>query len=270
MVSYEILIKLGFTKKESKLYLSCLELGTGTVIELSRKASITRGSAYDVLEEMLDKGYMSKLHKDKHMVFTAVDPEILKRRFEDRLRNFELALPELKGIFNKQSRPRVRYFEGIEGIKRVYEDTLTATTEIQNYANSKEIRLHWPAYDEDYIEKRVKKQIFLKGIAPDDDYGIKVKREDRSSLRETRLLSNKDFSFTNEINIYDNKVAIISFQDDLIGIIIESQEIANTQRDIFKMAWAFAGMKLKVPKTTVTINKPIKSKIEVFDQPTLL
>ena len=46
--------------------------------------------------------------------------------------------------------------------------------------------------------------------------------------------------FSNEINIYDNKVAIISFKDDLIGMIIESSEIADTQRTIFKMVWEFA------------------------------
>lgn len=268
MVSYEILIKLGFSEKEAKLYLACLELGAGTVVEISRKSDITRGSAYDVLEEMLDKGYVSKLHKDRHMIFSPVDPEVLKKRFEERIRNFEMALPELKGLFNKQSRPKVRYFEGLEGIKRVYEDTLTATTEILNYANSREIRIHWPTYDNDYVKQRVKKQIFLKGIAPDDDYGLKVKKDDRHCLRETRLLTSKDFSFTNEINIYDNKVAITSYQNELIGIIIESQEIADTQRDIFKMAWAFAEMKLK--PSTVEIKKHITPKSSIPGQATLL
>ncbi len=273
MVSYEILKKLGFSEKEAKLYLACLELGSGTVIELSRKSGISRGSAYDLLEEMLDKGYVSKLHKDKHMVFSAINPEQLKKRYEDSLRDFELAMPELKGLFHQHSKPRVRYFEGLEGIKRVYEDTLTATTEILNYANSKEIRAIWKTYDDDYVKLRVKKQIFLKGIAPDDDYGLKVKAEDRKALRETRLLSAQDFSFTNEINIYDNKVAITSFHNELIGIIIESQEIADTQRDIFKMAWAFASSNLKAEKPKVTIKEPevrTKPKINVFDQPSLL
>lgn len=246
MVSYNILTKLGFTKKEAKLYLACLELGSGTVIQLSKKANVTRTSAYDVLDEMLEKGYVSKIHKDKHIIFNAVNPEILKKRFEDNVRNLELALPELKGLFNKQLQPKVRYFEGIEGVKRVYEDTLTATTEILNYANSREVRNYWSNYDEEYVQKRIKKKIVLKGIAPDDEYGLRVKKDDKKSLREIRLLPAKEFSFTNEINIYDNKVAIVSFKNKPIGIIIESQEIADTQRDIFKMAWAFAKLKLKI------------------------
>lgn len=251
MVSNAILRKLGFTEKEAKIYLACLELGTGTVVQISRKADITRGSTYDVLEEMLEKGFVSKLHKDKHMVFSAIDPEALKKRFEDRLRDFEIALPELKGLFNKISHPKVRYFEGAEGIKRVYEDTLTATTEILNYANSQSIRTFWPDYDSEYVKLRVRKNILLKGIAPDDNYGKDVKKLDKTCLRETRLMPEKDFHINNEINIYDNKVAITSFGEELIGIIIESQEIADTQRGIFKMAWAFAEMSAKLPSITI-------------------
>ena len=241
MVSYDVLIKMGFYPKEAQLYLACLELGPATVLQISRKAEMPRGSCYDVLESMWERGFLSKHNEIKHVIFTAIDPDSLLKRSENNLRQFELALPELKGLFHKHTRPRVLYFEGIEGIKRVYLDTLTATTEILNYANSKEIRLLWPTYDLEYVAERAKKRIFLKGIAPDDSFGKAVKKDDVHYFRETRLLSSKEFHFTNEINIYDNKVAITSFHNELIGILIESQEIADTQRDIFKMAWAFAG-----------------------------
>ena len=53
-----------------------------------------------------------------------------------------------------------------------------------------------------------------------------------------------DFDFNNEVNIYDDKVAITSFGEaeaDLFGVIIESREVAETQRQIFAMAWRYAG-----------------------------
>lgn len=266
MVSYDVLKKLGFSDKESKIYLACLELGAGTVIEISRNADITRGSTYDILEEMLEKGMVSKIHKDKHMVFSAVDPEVLMKNYKDRLRDFEMALPELKGLFHKRSRPRVRYFEGLDGIKRVYEDTLTATTDLLNYSNTREILSHWPTYNDDYVKLRTQKGIFLRGIAQHDEYGEKLRKDDRRFHREFRLLPPVDFKFTNEINIYDNKVAIVSFSPELIGIIIESQEIADTQRDIFKMAWAFAETHLNEK----VIIKTIHQKTISDEQATLL
>lgn len=246
MALYDVLSKNGFTEKEAKVYLACLSLGSSTVLEISRKADISRGSCYDLLEGMLERGLVSKVHEEKHIIFTAMDPEMVLQRSESSVRQLELSLPELKGLFHKHAHPRIRYFEGLEGIKRIYADTLTATTDILNYANSREIRIHWPDYDEDYVTQRCKKNIFLKGIAPDDDYGRAVQGDDVACMRETRLLPAKDFHFTNEINIYDNKVAITSFHHEMIGILIESEAIADTQRDIFKMAWAFAEMQKKI------------------------
>lgn len=242
MVSYDVLTKNGFSEKEAQVYLACLSLGPSTVLHISKKSDISRGSCYDLLEDMLEKGFVSRLDEAKHVIYSPVDPDFLLRRTEESVRRLELALPELKGMFHKHARPRVRYFEGLEGVKRVYMDTLTATTEILNYANSREIREHWPDYDNDYVAQRYRKKIFLKGIAPDDEWGRAVQRDDMKSLRETRLLPSSDFRFTNEINIYDNKVAITSFQSEMIGILIESDAIADTQRDIFKMAWGFAQM----------------------------
>src|SRR5947207_1335613 len=68
-----------------------------------------------------------------------------------------------------------------------------------------------PNYDEEYVALRVKRGIHLRGIAPDDATGRKVHGEDRERLREIRLVPAADFDFTNEINIYDGKVAICSF-----------------------------------------------------------
>jgi hypothetical protein len=104
------------------------------------------------------------------------------------------------------------------------------------------------------VTKRVKRHIYLRGLAPEDEHGEKVVKENRKNYREIRLVRADPFTFANEINIYDNKMAIVSFgktgsagapdsASEIIGMIIESPEIANTQRAIFMMAWEFAGAK---------------------------
>jgi hypothetical protein len=143
----------------------------------------------------------------------------------------------------------VRFFEGWEGVRRVYEDTLTSQEEILNFANSAVVREFWPAYDEEYVAERVKRGIYLRGIAPSDATGKRVHGQDKQMLREIRLVPAKDFDFQNEINIYGHKVAICSFDSglrsgsDMFGVIIESREVAETQRQIFEMAWRYAGRK---------------------------
>jgi len=65
---------------------------------------------------------------------------------------------------------------------------------------------------------------------------IFLKKNDEQ-LRETRSVNADQFSFTNEIDIYENKVAMFSLQGERIAVIIESESIARTQRMIFELAW---------------------------------
>lgn len=234
---------IGLSEKEAKIYLACLELGSASVMHIAKNAHMNRVTTYDILEKLKAKGFVNFLIKKNVKYFSALDPELMYAETQRHTSQLKLALPQLKRITTGTNHPQVQYYEGIEGIKTIYADTLTSKTEILNYANSREIRKFWPEYDEEYVAKRVKKKIHLMGIAPDDEYGQRVHAADKANFREIRLVPSGTHNFTNEINIYDNKVAIVSIRDELIGMIIESNDIASTQRAIFHMAWEFAKKK---------------------------
>lgn len=232
---------VGLNEKEAQIYLATLELGPSPASEIAFKAKLNRVTAYDILERLIAKGFVSTFLKKRVRTFAATDPDLLRDLYRQRYDQFKAALPDLRRLHGKTPHPRVSYYEGVEGVKRVYADTLRAKTELLNYADSKAIRQFWPNYDEEYVKERVKRHLYLRGIAPNDEYGREVARHNKESYREIRLVPPGEFSFANEINIYDDKVSIISFgQDVLLGMIIESHEIADTQRAIFKMAWEFA------------------------------
>lgn len=252
-----ILENIGLTTKESRTYLAALEIGSSPVSKIASKAKLNRVTAYDILEKLVKKGLINFFTKDKIKYFTATDPEIVVNEFKKRTADLAKALPDLKRLHGDTIHPHVRYYEGLEGIKSIYADTLTSKTEILNYGNSQEIRSHWPTYDEDYVQKRAAAGIRLRGVAIDDEFGRWVQEKDEETLREIRLISKEQFHFTNEINIYDDKLAIISFKDELIGMIIESPEIANTQRAIFKMVWEFCALSRlpKIPEPQMMVRK---------------
>ena len=234
---------IGLSEKEACIYLACLELGSQPATKIAKVARLNRVTTYDILEKLIGKGFVNFMVKKNVKFFSSIDPELLHSETQRHTDMLKITLPKLKRIKTGLKHPQVQYFEGIEGIKAIYADTLTSKTEILNYANSREIRNFWPEYDSEYVGKRVKKKIHLKGIAPEDEYGKRVHAADKTNHREIRLVEAAKFDFTNEINIYDNKVAIVSLRGELIGMIIESEEIANTQRAIFQMAWEFAGKK---------------------------
>ncbi len=247
---------VGVDDKEAQLYLAGLQRGGAPASEYAKRTGLNRITAYNTLEDLVRRGYVTIARKARGKCYTPVAPEYVALEARKSTQAFERALPELRSLQGAEHRkPHVRFFEGWEGVRRVYEDTLTTKSELLNFANSAVVRKHWPTYDQDYVAERVKRGIELRGIAPDDAAGRKVHGEDRLRLREIRLVPAKDFDFTNEINIYDHKVAICSFgpstalgassEQEVFGVIIESKEVAETQRQIFEMAWRYASMKKK-------------------------
>lgn len=241
-----VIQSVGLEPHEAKLYLIGLKMGAGPASEYAKSAKLNRITTYNHLEDLVKKGIFSAIKKQRGKWYEPISPEKLSIEARKNVESLERVVPDLKAMMGNHHRtPRVRYFEGADGIRSVYEDTLTAKGELLNFANSEIVRSFWKEYDLQYVKQRVKKGIYLKGIAPDDDTGRKVQGQDKASLREIRLVSVKDFPITNEINIYDNKVAIVSFSEDeseLFGVIIESKEVADTQKQIFQMAWRYAAL----------------------------
>jgi hypothetical protein len=63
-----------------------------------------------------------------------------------------------------------------------------------------------------------------------------LQKFDTEEKRESVLVPKETFSFHPEINIYNDKVMIASWREQL-GIIIESAEIADAMKKTFELAW---------------------------------
>lgn len=228
----------GYTENEAKLYLTALETGTSPASILAEKSDLNRVTAYGTCQKLLKKGLftVSEIKEIQH--FTAIDPDIFFAEQKNKMDQLSATLPILKSLTtDANEKPVVRYFEGIEGLKNAYEITLNAQTEILNYANSRNIRDHWKEYDTDYVTRRAENKIFLRGIAPDDAHGRRVQGNDTLFFRETKLKPKKLFWVENEIKIFDDKVLIVSFDPHPFAILMQSQTVAETQKQIFNLAW---------------------------------
>jgi len=232
---------VGLSEKEAQVYLAVLENGTSLVSRIAKTAGYNRITTYTILEKLLLRGLVTQTNKKDTKYFTAIAPEIFAKDVVQRAKDFKQDVPFLKLLAGgNESRPVVQFFEGLEGVKKAYEETLKSRTEILNYANSKNLRECWPDYDQQYVSKRAKKKKFLRGLAPDDEPGCMVRADDKKYFREIRLLPQKLFWVENEINIFDDKLLITSFSPQVFAILIQSKAVADTQRQIFEMSWMFA------------------------------
>jgi hypothetical protein len=81
-----------------------------------------------VFDRLLEQGLVARVRasSSKMMVVAAEGPEHLVELFERRRRKLDMILPNLQSLYSRSlTKPRVRFHEGLEGIKLVLDDTLT-------------------------------------------------------------------------------------------------------------------------------------------------
>ncbi|MDO9231401.1 MAG: helix-turn-helix domain-containing protein [bacterium] len=230
--------QLGLSEKEAKIYLALLEIGESTVLPISKKAGLKRTHCYELLENLARQDLVDYYEKNNRRQYYAEDPQKLKEALQLKLEGVNKILPELRSVYNQLTvKPRIRFYEGEEGLKEAQYDTLKISpgNEILSYAAAG--GLYYEKFADQYIKNRVKKNISVRAIVPITQETEKIVNQDKKQLRFSRLIPADKFPFTNEIDIYDNKVAIISYQKEFIAVIIESESIAKTQKMIFELAW---------------------------------
>jgi hypothetical protein len=55
-------------------------------------------------------------------------------------------------------------------------------------------------------------------------------------LAEVKYLPDNKYSFTGDITVYGNKIALYTFKGKLISVLIESAELAQTFREFYRLA----------------------------------
>jgi len=238
-----ILKQLGFSEKETQVYLALLNLGPAPVRQIAQKAQINRGTTYDILKSLIKRGLVSYYHQDRHQYFLAEDPDKLKDYLEDRRKELdavkqqmENVIPEMKSIYNKAGqKPVARYYEGTRAIKTILQDVLKIMNEAEEKEyyvySSSDVRAYLYKDFPNFAKERVRLSIKVKAIAIGSGGAL-------WGLDERRWLSKKEGSPT-YIIIYDKKVALISLSPDKVphGVIIEDKNIFATQKIIFESLW---------------------------------
>jgi sugar-specific transcriptional regulator TrmB len=245
-----VLRSLQLTSKEIMIFLKALELGSQSATRIARACELPRNTVRSILDGMVKKGIMVKTRrantqyyateKKEHIIRALKFKKIrMEEEVDEQIRMLESYGNELSIRHWAKSRPRITFYEGIDGLQKVYEDTLTARTGLKSWASTDDMLKTMPTYFRTYFTRRTKKGIPMRSIHPDTLSARSIMAKNAEELREAALVPVSQFHWTPEIQIYNNKINIASWKEKL-GIIIESEEIAEAMRAIFDMAFESA------------------------------
>lgn len=228
---------LGFSENEAKVYLASLEAGVSSAQEVAKKARIKRTTAYSVLSDLVKKGFVHTTSERNKTRYIALAPRQLAERFAEYQNELVGALPSLEAVYNKsQVKPKVVFYEGVEGIKEMYEETIREKPEAIFMYVTDNIFKFLPGFPNDYLRQRKVNGIRARRIAPKSPRWMFHRSRDKEELSETLMLPTDLYNPEIEINIYNDKVAFMSYLDAM-GLIIESASIAAAMRQAYELSW---------------------------------
>ncbi len=241
----QVLHNFGFSDKETSVYLSLLELETATATQIADSSQINRSTVYVVIELLKKKGFIDVQKEDGSATkYTASPLERLlelaknsRNKYTNMIKEIEKILPEIQlSIESKKAHPRIQFFKGNKGIVTAYEDTLTSSEEIRAYASIENMHKALPDYFPAYYKRRANKGIPIRSIHPDTEEARLRIKHNKEESRDSALVPSDKYSFSPEINVYDNKIVFMSLVEKF-SLIIESQELADAFKKIFELSW---------------------------------
>ncbi|MCB9358408.1 BlaI/MecI/CopY family transcriptional regulator [Candidatus Woesearchaeota archaeon] len=232
----KILEDLGFSNAEIKVYMALLELGLATAGPIIEKSGLQSSVVHMTLNKLVGKGLVSSIKQGKRNHYQAANPQHISEYIDEKRRQYEQLLPELllKQNLAKQ-RSEVTTFRGIKGIRELLHELLEAGgKEHHTFGSSKESLMMGDAFWLNYHKKRSSK-------------GIKAKLLFNESLRRwcnTNLYPKAEYKFTKigfepltETIIREDKIGIILWTEQPIGILIENKVAAESYDQFWRVMW---------------------------------
>ncbi|MDD5068048.1 MAG: helix-turn-helix domain-containing protein [Candidatus Pacebacteria bacterium] len=248
----EFLRELGLRKAEIAVYLAALELGSASASTIAKEADLNRITAYEALKRLSRKGFIRIRAKKSDATKYFVPVEYSELVGKLKLKHEELAetikragllKKEFEANFTKvDEKPVVLYYEGVEGVKEVLNDTLKdRPKEIISFASAESLDESLDQnFLDSYWQKRTTLGIPTRGIMPNTSKATALftKEKNQREMRRIKFISDKSYDFKNELDIYGDNISMISLEKGKEhAVIIRSRSMAEGLRAVYETLW---------------------------------
>lgn len=246
----DLLIQMGLTPAQASTYLELVKAGSMTPPVLAKKIGESRTTAYMALARLEEVGLAVKQEGARKQTYEPASPSALEKFLSDRQqalaaveRAYRDALPNLLSYYyTYRGKPGVRFFEGGDGLEKLYEDILRTREPVVTVQTPADETYFGSVTETNsvlrkYLDKRAALGITSEMLAPARPGSIEWSKHNDERLKRTvTRYPQTAYVAPVEINVYGNKVSLISYGDETIGTIIESPQIAQAMRELYAMA----------------------------------
>lgn len=244
------LSELWFDNKEIDIYLSALKIGTCVTSTISSMLDLPKTTTRHSMESLAKKWLMTKSQKWNTTYFTPEHPNTLKNllvieknKIEQNEHRLDNVMWDLIWLYNPHTKiPKVTFYEWIEWVQKVLEDSLNASEVIDSFVNvddiidNDEVNIINKKYTEHRISREAKKRSIYSSSIKTKEYLESL--YSKKSLNEIKYLDSTEYNLYVSFMMYDWKISYITFKENsLIWVIIQNNDVYNFHKSIFKFMW---------------------------------
>ena len=231
---------LGLSEKHSKVYLVALENGECGVSFLAQKSGIKRTTVYEIIEDLVDEGFLFETQVGKKTLYGAVTPRQilkLKRRALERVEE-EINHLEAKH-YSSFDVPKIKFHYGSVGFKNIWNEILENTKKDYRIITNGSIFDGYVTNNylfDEIIKKKKERKLNSKQLITDSGLAQRIIARDDQDNRITRILPpDTQVEFTEVIS--DSMVAFMSEPVHNFQFIVQSKAFAHFRRQMFDVMW---------------------------------
>jgi sugar-specific transcriptional regulator TrmB len=234
----------GLTPTEAKCYTALLERKEWKPAELAKYVNETRTNCYKILDNLVGYELAERFDKAKKLHYRAANPSQLLElaRQQRRAREQAEATLELQAqqllttYYASQEQPGVQYFQGKEEISHIFDKIAHASEPVVFVHTLAGIDFYGFDAMHKLRMKAVKNNTPRHALTPDDTGAPHNYAEtDKQVLLERTWLQKDDYTAPVEWGAFDDKLYIISYGEEALGLLIESPQIAASFKQLFSL-----------------------------------
>lgn len=234
----------GLNPTEANMYQTLLSEKDWRASDIAKIVGESRTNTYKILDKLAGLKLAEKFDKNKIIHYRAKHPSRLLELAQEH-RNKQLEAEKtlelnsqtlLSEYIKIHEQPGVRYFQGKESIATIFESIAQSKTEVQfihttmgqdfyGYEAMNKLRLLAP-----------RAGVRRRALTPDSPKSqIDYKETDPLVLLQRTWLDGDEYTAPVEWGVFDNTLYIISYAQEAVALTIESQQITQAFRQIFKI-----------------------------------
>lgn len=237
---------LGLSSEQALIYLYLQENGPSSVLAVSRGLRTGRTKLYPALDNMIARQVVNIHERHYGTTYEALPPENLEFLVEETERKTSQLRHGLQATVHalnvvRTSSPtnsKVIEYHGVDGLKQMNWNLTKAEKYFKVYELTGLDKHLAPHFAEKLRQTWTDKGIRSYDLTNNPDHVLSTKIEGYSELSEARYISPDTFAIEFETYVYDNVVALLSYEDgDIFGVEIYNEKLARQQEQLFNLLW---------------------------------